>query len=170
MNRPESGNHMEIVTESHAMADFLAGIMRRMDFPVGLTDRKEDYIVYLKDGEAIMDFLGLVQAERSLERFQIARNVKEVRNQVNRLVNCETANLQKAVDAAGRQMEDIRLLRGRGVLATLPEVLRETAEMRMEHPDVSLAELAALLCVSKSGLNHRMRKLHSLAESCGGGK
>ncbi|MBQ9615428.1 MAG: DNA-binding protein WhiA, partial [Selenomonadaceae bacterium] len=99
--------------------------------------------------------------------FEVARNLKEVRNQVNRLVNCETANLQKAVDAAGRQMKDIRSLQRAGQWESLPELLRETAEARMEHPDASLTELAEILCVSKSGLNHRFRKLRRMAQQAG---
>ena len=74
--------------------------MKRMDFPVGFTDRKDSYIVYLKEGDAIIDFLAMLHADKAVEEFEIARNIKEVRSQVNRLVNCETANLQKAVDAA----------------------------------------------------------------------
>ena len=115
----------------------------------------------------------MMQAEKSVERFEVARNLKEVRGQVNRLVNCETANLQKAVDAAGRQLADIRRIERAAGLEGLPDILRETAEARLAHPDASLAELAALLCVSKPGVNHRLRKLHALAErlaadGCGG--
>ena len=105
----------------------------------------------------------MLQAEKAVEEFEVARNVKEVRNQVNRLVNCETANLQKSVDAAGRQMEDIRFLCGKGKLEGLTEELRETAQARMEHPEATMAELAQILCVSKSGLNHRLRKLRNIA-------
>ena len=138
-----------------------------MEFPVGMTERKGAYVVYLKEGDAVMDFLGMVHADEAVEAFEVARNLKEVRNQVNRLVNCETANLQKAVDAAGRQMKDIRLLQRAGQWESLPELLRETAQARMEHPDASLTELAEILCVSKSGLNHRFRKLRRMAQQAG---
>ena len=124
----------------------------------------ENTRVYLKEGDAVADFLGMMQAEKSVERFEVARNLKEVRGQVNRLVNCETANLQKAVDAAGRQLADIRRIERAAGLEGLPDILRETAEARLAHPDASLAELAALLCVSKPGVNHRLRKLHAMAE------
>ena len=135
-----------------------------MDFPVGFTDRKDSYIVYLKEGDAIIDFLAMLHADKAVEEFEIARNIKEVRSQVNRLVNCETANLQKAVDAAGRQLHDIEVLqRQEGGLAALPERLRETAEARLEEPGVSIVELGEMLGVSKSGVNHRLRKLHALA-------
>ena len=106
----------------------------------------------------------MLHADKAVEEFEIARNIKEVRSQVNRLVNCETANLQKAVDAAGRQLHDIEVLqRQEGGLAALPERLRETAEARLEEPGVSIVELGEMLGVSKSGVNHRLRKLHALA-------
>ena len=104
MNRPEASYHLELVTPSYAFADLLHSLMRRFDFPAGITDRRDVYVVYLKEGDAVADFLGMMQAEKSVEKFEVARNLKEVRGQVNRLVNCETANLQKAVDAAGRQL------------------------------------------------------------------
>lgn len=164
VNRPEASYHLELVTPSYAFADLLHALMVRLDFPAGITDRRDVYVVYLKEGDAVADFLGMMQAEKSVERFEVARNLKEVRGQVNRLVNCETANLQKAVDAAGRQLADIRRIERAAGLEGLPDILRETAEARLAHPDASLAELAALLCVSKPGVNHRLRKLHAMAE------
>ena len=164
VNRPEASYHLELVTPSYAFADLLHSLMRRFDFPAGITDRRDVYVVYLKEGDAVADFLGMMQAEKSVERFEVARNLKEVRGQVNRLVNCETANLQKAVDAAGRQLHDIEVLqRQDGGLAALPDRLRETAEARLEEPGASIVELGDMLGVSKSGVNHRLRKLHVLA-------
>lgn len=167
VSRPESSYHLEMATQSYAFAEFLRHLLHRMEFPVGMTERKGAYVVYLKEGDAVMDFLGMVHADEAVEAFEVARNLKEVRNQVNRLVNCETANLQKAVDAAGRQMKDIRSLQRAGQWESLPELLRETAQARMEHPDASLTELAEILCVSKSGLNHRFRKLRRMAQQAG---
>ena len=159
----EVGCHLELVTGSYPFAQLLVSILRRMDLPAGMTDRKNDYVIYMKEGDAILDFLGMLQAEKAVEEFEIARNVKEVRNQVNRLVNCETANLQKTVDAAGRQIDAIRRLAAAGHLAGLPGSLRETAEVRLAHPDASFSELAELLGIGKSGINHRLRKLAKLA-------
>ena len=105
----------------------------------------------------------MVEADEAVESFEVARNVKEVREQVNRLVNCETANLQKAVDAAGRQLDIIRRLERNGQLEKLPPKVRAAAEARLENPDATLQELADLLGISKSGMNHRMRKLKELA-------
>ena len=165
VNRPEAAYHLELVTGNFAFSQMLYQILRRMDFPVGLTDRKDSYIVYLKEGDAVIDFLAMLEAEEAVAAFEVARNVKEVREQVNRLVNCETANLQKAVDAAGRQLAEIQALQERGLLVELPKKLREAAEARLENPEVSLAELADILGISKSGASHRMRKLRELAAS-----
>jgi len=165
VNRPEAAYHLELVTGSYSFARLLYDLMKRMDFPVGFTDRRDSYIIYLKEGDAILDFLAMVQADASVEKFEIARNLKEVRGQVNRLVNCETANLQKAVDAAVRQSDSVRKLQRSGRLEKLSLRLRETAEARLEHPEASLGELAEMLGISKSGLNHRMRKLQQEAEA-----
>ncbi len=163
VNRPEAGYHLEMVTGSYPFAELLLSLLRRMGLPAGLTDRKNDYVIYLKESDAIVDFLELLEAEKAVEDFEVARNLKEVRNQVNRLVNCETANLQKTVDAAGRQIESIRRLAAAGRLQALPENLRQTAEVRLAHPDAALSELADLLQVGRSGINHRLRKLEKLA-------
>ena len=125
-------------------------------------DRKDSYIVYLKEGDAVIDFLAMLEAEQAVEAFEVARNVKEVREQVNRLVNCETANLQKAVDAAGRQLAEIKILAAAGLEKLSPK-LRAAAEARLENPEASLAELAEMLGITKSGMSHRMRKLGELA-------
>ena len=164
VNRPEAAYHLELSTGNFAFAQLLCSLLRRMGLPAGLTDRKEVYVVYLKEGDAIVDFLALCEAEQAAEALEVARNVKEVREQVNRLVNCETANLQKTVDAAGRQLELIRQLSARGSLASLPPKLRAAAEARLARPEASLGELAEGLGISKSGLNHRMRKLKEIAE------
>ena len=165
VNKPEAAYHLELVTGSFALSQLLYQLLRRMDFPVGITDRKDSYIVYLKEGDAVIDFLAMLEADDAVEAFEVARNVKEVREQVNRLVNCETANLQKAVDAAGRQLAEIQELQARGLLEELPKKLREAAEARLANPEASLAELADILGISKSGASHRMRKLKELAEA-----
>lgn len=169
VSRPEAGYHMELVTESYAFAELLLSLLRTMGYPAGLTDRKESYIVYLKESDAIIDFFSLLGAEKAAEAFEVTRNLKEVKNQVNRLVNCETANVQKSVDAAGRQIEAIRALKAAGVIERLSAGLREMAAARLAHPAATLAELAGLLGIGKSGVNHRLRKLVALADGQGGG-
>lgn len=163
VNKPESAYHLELVTGSFGLGNLLYRLLKRMGFPVGFVDRKADYIVYLKEGDAVIDFLAMIKADKAVEAFEIARNVKEVRAQVNRLVNCETANLQKAVDAAGRQIAAIRLLKAQGLLEKLPKKIKKTAQLRLENPDITLTELAAMLGVSKSGISHRLRKIQELA-------
>lgn len=163
VNRPEASYHLEMVTGNYAFGKFLYDILRRMAFPVGMTERKDGYLVYIKEGDAIVDFLGMLGADAAVEAFEVARNVKEVRGQVNRLVNCETANLQKSVDAAGRQIEAIRTLKRHGLYEELPPKLKKAAQMRLQHPDASLLEIAEMLDIGKSGVNHRFRKIQDLA-------
>lgn len=164
VNRPEASCHLEITAKRAALGRALHTLLRRLHFPVGLTDRRETYVVYLKESDAVMDFLALIGAEEAAEEIEVARNLKEVRAQVNRLVNVETANLQRAVDAASDQLAAIERLAAAGRLTTLSEDLRETAEMRRAHPEISMAELAALCHISKSGMSHRLRKLCTMAE------
>ena len=164
VNRPEASCHLEITAKSATMGRALHTLLRRLHFPVGLTDRRDTYVVYLKEGDAVMDFLALIGAEEAAEEIEVARNLKEVRAQVNRLVNVETANLQRAVDAAAQQLAAIERLASTGRLAALSEDLRETAEMRRAHPEITMAELAALCHISKSGMSHRLRKIRAMAE------
>lgn len=165
VNKPESSYHMELVTGNYGFAKTLYDLLRRFDLPAGITDRKNDYIIYLKESEAIIEFLSLVGADETLTEFEVARNLKEVRNQVNRLVNCETANLQKTVNAAVRQLECIRLIEQKRGLDTLPPPLQETARLRLAYPEANLQELVAINQnkVGKSGMNHRLRKLEKIA-------
>jgi DNA-binding protein WhiA len=156
-----------LVTGSFELGNLLYDLLRRMGFPAGFVDRKDSYIVYMKEGDSVIDFLGMLEADEAVESFEVARNVKEVREQVNRLVNCETANLQKAVDAAGRQLAMIRALEAQGKFSSLPPKVRAAAKARLENPDATLQELAEMLGISKSGMNHRMRKLKELAETSG---
>lgn len=164
VNRPEGSYHLELVTGSSAFSELLLSLLHKMDFPVGITDRKGDYIVYIKEGDAIMDFLGMIGADAALQSFEIARNLKEIRNQVNRLVNCETANLQKTVNASVKQIENIRYIAVHDGMQSLPEQLREVAEARLANPDATLSELAKILGIGKSGINHRLRKLAKLVD------
>ena len=165
VNRPEASYHLEFVTANYQFADLLLSLLRRLDMPAGITDRKDTYIVYLKESDAIVDLLGYMEAVDAVEAFEVTRNVKEVRNQVNRIVNCETANLNKTADAAARQAAAIHRLESAGILKTLTPSLREAAEARLAHPGAALSELAEILGVGKSGVNHRLRKLVQLAEN-----
>ena len=134
VNRPGAPYHLEFVTPNYQFAELLQSLLRRLRLPVGVTERKDAYIVYLKEGDAIADLLALMQADAAVEAFEVARNVKDVRNQVNRLVNCETANISKAAAASARRIAEIRRLEAEGKLAALPEPLRQTAKVRPARP------------------------------------
>ena len=165
VNKPEGDYHLELVTANETFARNLYKLLRGQRLPAGITERKRDFVVYLKDGDAISGFLGLVGAYQAVMNFENVRVVKDMRNQVNRLVNCETANLQKTVNAAGRQLDAIRRIEAAGGLEQLPKSLRETARLRLELPEATLQELveAAGGRLGKSGINHRLRKLEAIA-------
>ena len=128
--------------------------------------RKNSFIIYIKEGEQIVDLLNIVGAHTSLLELENIRIMKEMRNNVNRLVNCETANLSKTVNAAVRQVESIKLIQSTIGLQRLPKNLKEVAELRLSYPDESLKELGEMLNppVGKSGINHRLRKIEKIAE------
>lgn len=166
MSAPEKAYHLEIVCASEEKAGQLQEMLGffRMDAKVVL--RKKSYVVYIKEGTQISAFLGVIEANTQMEVFEKVREVKEMRNTVNRKVNCETANINKTVSAAVKQIEDIQFIQQQKGLDKLPEALRDVAIVRMEHPEASLKELGTLLhpAVGKSGVNHRLRKLSEIAE------
>ncbi|WP_085521334.1 DNA-binding protein WhiA [Tuberibacillus sp. Marseille-P3662] len=167
LNHPESSYHLEIFSsyEDHTMS--LAELMNRFDLNVKILERKNGYILYMKEGEKITEFLSIIGANVALFSFEDVRIVKDMRNSVNRLVNCETANLNKTVSAAMQQVENIKLIDGVIGLDELPDKLRVVAELRVKHPDVTLRELGDLYeggTISKSGINHRFRKLADIAD------
>jgi DNA-binding protein WhiA len=167
VNNPEGTSyHLEIASmyEEHCQA--LVKLANRFELNARFIERKKGYIFYLKEGEKIIEFLSLIGAHQALFRFEDVRIMKDMRNSVNRIVNCETANLNKTIGAAVRQLENIRLLQREVGLENLPEKLREVAEIRLQYPDVNLKEVGDLLkgSVSKSGVNHRLRKIDEWAE------
>ena len=165
VNNPAGDYHLELVTGNQDFAKTLVRVMRAFRLSARMTDRKNDYIVYLKDGDTIISFLNVIGAHQALMDFESVRVIKDMRNQVNRLVNCETANLQKTVNAALRQVESIQLIARTTGIQNLPASLREAAEVRLSHPEATLSELVEALDgrISKSGMNHRLRKLEQLA-------
>ena len=166
VNRPEGEYHLELVTQNEDFAAALVQILKASGLTAGLTTRKQDYVVYLKEGDAITSFLGLVGAHEALLAFENVRILKDMRNQVNRLVNCETANLAKTVNAAVRQTENIHRIAGRVGLDSLPGPLRAAAELRLSYPEATLQELVELADgkISRSGMNHRLRALERISE------
>ena len=166
MSDPEKAYHFEIVCNREDRAEQLRDIMNRFGMEAKIVSRKRSYVVYLKEGEQIVDILNIMEAPVALMNLENIRILKEMRNSVNRQVNCETANIHKTVSAAVKQIEDIEYLREKVGLEHLPLPLREMAYVRLEHPDAPLKELGTYLvpAVGKSGVNHRLRKLGIMAE------
>ena len=167
VNRPEKNNHLEIDFATEQSAEFAKNILKMYSLPASSYLRGENFIVYIKEGDSICEFLGIIGVENGLERFEVARNVKEVRVMVNRIVNCDTANLNRTVDAARRQIDDIKLIRKRKI--EVEDYLLETMKFRLKNPDDTIAELAAKMYISKQGLLYRFRALHKIAEEIRGG-
>ena len=166
MSDPEKGYHLELAAQSRPEAEQIRTLMQGFSLEGKVTERKNHFVVYLKEGEGIADFLKVVDASASLLAFENTRIYKDMRGRVNRKVNCEAANISKTVAAASRQAEDIRLIDRMMGLEKLPPALRQIAGLRMEMPEASLEELGQLADppVGKSGVNHRRRKLSEMAE------
>lgn len=167
---PEKQYHLEFVTHSENYAGELTRLLSAYGLKGRMVQRKGSYVVYLKEGEQIVDLLNIMGAHQALLETENIRIFKGMRNDVNRLVNCETANLSKTVNASVRQMEAIRLIQRTVGLARLPDNLRQAAELRLNYPEATLAELGDLMepPVGKSGVNHRLRKIEKIAEEIQG--
>jgi len=169
VNNPETSRyHLEIYSLYEMHNEGIAQMMNYFHLNARTTKRRNGYIVYLKEAEKIADFLQLIGATNAMLKFEDIRIVRDMRNSVNRLVNCENANINKTVAAAERQVENIKHLQATVGLDNLPDKLREIAVLRLENPEVSLKELGDMVPsgpISKSGINHRLRKLNQLAET-----
>lgn len=168
VNNPETSRyHLEIYSLYEEHNEMIAQMMNKFGLNAQTTARRSGFIVYLKEAEKIADFMSLIGATNSMLQFENVRIVRDMRNSVNRLVNCENANMNKIANASTRQIENIRLIDERVGLQTLPDKLREIAETRLAHQEVSLKELGELVPggpISKSGVNHRLRKLNAYAD------
>ena len=162
VNRPESYYRLDFVAETKEKAKFIKKILSQLYFNSRTYRRGEEFVTYLHEGDAVCDFLGMVGADAAVERFEIARNLKEVRLQVNRLINCDTACVNRAIDAAQRQLADIRLLQKNKV--KVGERLQETIEIRLKNPSSTVGELAKKIFITREGLMQRFKKIHELAE------
>ena len=164
---PEKFYHFEITCASMRKAKQLQGLMASFDIEARIVLRKRYFVVYVKEGSQIAELLQIMEAPVALMELENIRIVKEMRNSVNRQVNCETANINKTVSAAVKQMEDIRYIQDTIGLESLPENLQEMARVRLERPEATLKELGEALepPVGKSGVNHRLRKLSLMAEN-----
>jgi DNA-binding protein WhiA len=164
MSDPGKGYHLELVVGDEALAQGICALLTGSDIRARVLTRRGKAIVYIKEAEHVSEFLVLSGAHVSMLRFENVRVEKNVRNKVNRVVNCDTANLEKTVQASARQIESIRVIERTQGLSSLPQGLRDAAEARLENPDATLEIIAELLGgVSKSGLNHRFLRLEKMA-------
>ncbi|HBA97722.1 MAG TPA: DNA-binding protein WhiA [Lachnospiraceae bacterium] len=166
VSNPEKAYHLEIAVLSEKFARQIREIISSFMIDAKITIRKKYYVVYIKEGSQIVDFLNVTGAHMALMDFENVRIVKDVRNSVNRRVNCETANIDKTVSAAARQIEDIKYIQHNMGFSRLTDGLREIALLRLEYPECPLQELGKLLSkpIGKSGVNHRLRKLSDIAK------
>jgi len=166
ISNPEKTYHLEFVTHDQDYANELSDLINSYKLNSKVIQRKNSFVIYLKEGEQIVDLLNIIGAHNALLELENIRIMKEMRNNVNRIVNCETANLSKTVNAAVRQVESIKLIESEIGLDRLPKNLKEVAKLRLAFPDESLKELGAMLNppVGKSGVNHRLRRIEKIAD------
>ncbi|MBQ9590062.1 MAG: DNA-binding protein WhiA [Butyrivibrio sp.] len=167
---PNKGYHLEYVCINEMQARHLQDMIESFDIEAKIVIRKKYYVLYIKEGSGIVDLLNIMEAPVSLMNLENLRIVKEMRNSINRRVNCEVANITKTVNAASKQIEDITYIKDHYGFDNLQTNLREMAEVRLENPEATLVELGRMLdpVVGKSGVNHRLRKLSDLADKLRG--
>lgn len=167
MSDPAKSYHLELVCNNRLQAVQLQEIIKNFQLDAKIISRKKNFVVYLKEGSNIVDFLNICEAHVALMDLENLRILKEMRNSINRRVNCETANIAKTVNAATKQIEDILFIRDYIGFSKLPDTLREMAQVRLDYPEATLKELGQYLDpkVGKSGVNHRLRKLSEIADS-----
>ncbi|WP_246942589.1 DNA-binding protein WhiA [Bacillus pinisoli] len=174
VNNPETSSyHLEIFSLYQIHNESLCELMNVFNLNSKTLERKKGYITYLKEAEKITEFLNIIGAHQALLRFEDVRIVRDMRNSVNRLVNCETANLNKTIGAAIRQVENIKFIDRTVGLQVLPDKLREIAQLRVAYQDVTLKELGEMVSggtISKSGINHRLRKIDEIADKIRAGE
>ncbi|HOB42504.1 MAG TPA: DNA-binding protein WhiA [Bacillota bacterium] len=165
MGEPEKGYHVEMALKYRTHADDIVELLRQFHIRAGIVQRRERSVVYIKHGDDVVEFLRVIEAANALLELENTRIVRSIRNDVNRLVNAENANVSKVVEASVRQIQDIQLIDEMMGIGRLPPALREIAWLRLEYPEASLTELGTMLSpkLSKSGVNHRMRRISEIA-------
>lgn len=166
MSDPDKSYHLEFVCQREEAAQELVAVLADFDLDARIVLRKKSYVVYFKEGEGIVDLLNVMEAHVALMELENTRILKEMRNSINRRVNCETANIAKTVNAAAKQVEDIIYIKEHYGFHNLPDNLRQMAENRLANAEATLKELGELMDppIGKSGVNHRLRKLGELAD------
>lgn len=169
LNNPENKYHLEIILSSEENAEYIQDIISKFNITTKKLERKQGYSLYIKEGEEISKFLAFIGAGKAVLKFEEIRVVRETRNNVNRIVNCETANLNKTIDAAMQQIQAIEFLKKIKAFENLSDNLQEIATIRIENPEMSLIELGKMLKepIGKSGVNHRLKKIQQIAEELG---
>lgn len=162
INNPEKIYHLEVIYNSAETVDYIIKILNRYDIKA----KKLNSTLYLKDGEEISKFLAFIGANSAVLKYEEVRVIRDMRNNVNRLVNCETANLNKTINAALKQIEDIKFIKKMKKFNELPENVQEVANLRLEYPEISLVELGKMLDnpIGKSGVNYRLKIISNFAE------
>lgn len=163
---PEKQYHLEISFQEKNNAEYVLNICKSFGVYLKVLEQEEKILLYIKDSEEISKFLALIGSNKGMLAFEDVRITKEIKNNVNRLVNCETANLNKIVNASVNQINDIKLIQKLNKFDEMPDYLKEIAILRLENPDVSLKALGEMLenPIGKSGVNHRLQKIHEYAE------
>ena len=172
ITNPRSKYHLEIVFQTKEKAYKINSILNDYEINSKVLKRSKNYIIYIKDGEDISKFLAFIGANKSVLKFEENRVIRDVRNNINRIVNCETANLNKIIKTAVKQIEDIKLIKKKNKFKDLKKGEQELAELRLKNPDSSLTELGTMLekQISKSGVNHRMKVIENMAKELRGNK
>ena len=166
INNPEKKYHLEIAIEQKNNAEKIIEYLKEYSIKSNLIEKNNEYAIYIKDGEEISKFLALLGANKSVLKFEEIRVQREMNNKINRIVNCETANLNKTINASIEQIEAIKKLKANKQFEKIDEPLKEIAELRLENPNASLAELGKMLKkpVGKSGVNYRLKKIMEIAD------
>lgn len=166
INDPKKQYHIQIIFQEKNNAEYILNLCKSFNVHLKLLENKNKTYLYIKDAEEISKFLALIGASKAVLNLEEIRITKEIKNNVNRLVNCETANLNKIVNASVNQINDIKLIMNLKKFDELPEYLKEIAMIRIENPEVSLKSLGEMLenPIGKSGVNHRLQKIHEIAE------
>lgn len=165
---PNKGYHLEFVTPKETFASLLQSTLRTLGLEAKIFQRKSCFVIYLNEGDSIASLLALIGAHTSILDLENVRVLKETRNNVNRIVNCETANINKSVNAAVAQIRSIELIDREVGLTKLSAALQEAARLRLEYPEATLQELCELSGTTKSGMNHRLRKIKAIARDISG--
>lgn len=163
---PNKDYHLEILFKTKKKAEKLQKIINSFGINIKVINKNKSYMLYLKEGEEISSFLALIGASKAVIKFEEIRVLKETRNNINRIVNCETANLNKTINAAVNQIEDINWLKKSKKFNELNEQLQEIAKLRIDNPDSSYEELGEMLIkpIGKSGVSHRLNKISQIVK------